>query len=34
MTEIAQSLQAFQPDRYRTPAEALRFVQTVAKQHA
>ena len=34
MTEIAHSLQAFQPDRYRTPAEALRLVQTVAKQHA
>jgi precorrin-6B methylase 2 len=34
MSEIAQSLQAFQPDRYRTPAEALRLVQTVAKQHA
>ena len=31
-TEIAQSLQASQPDRYRTQAEALRFVQTVAKQ--
>ena len=34
MTEIARSLQAFQPERYRTPAEALRLVQTVAKQHA
>lgn len=34
MTEIAQSLQARYPARYRTPAEALRFVQVVVKRHA
>lgn len=31
---IAQSLQALMPGRYRTTAEALRFVQAAIKQHA
>jgi precorrin-6B methylase 2 len=34
MDEIAASLQAAAPTRYRTSTEALRFVQSVVKQHA
>jgi precorrin-6B methylase 2 len=32
--EIAESLQALMPQRYRTSAEALRFVQFAVKRHA